>query len=140
MILKEINSLTECMLEYYKKIVELEGALMSFNIINVSKKKNEIMVLRVKISKRWNELEVAFVERTNRAFTAENFESFCSTDTRLSIAKSNLHSYCIECTKILDVIFSDNEHAKKVSETLFGTPFEEKANPKFGKWGKKAKK
>lgn len=139
MILQEVNNLTDGLLEYYKKIVELEGALISFNITNVSKKQNEIMVLRVMIDKRWKELEKAFVETTNKPFTAENFEDYCSGDTSLSIARANLHGYCTECRKILDVIFADNEHAKKVSENFFGKPLEEKANPKFGKWGKKAK-
>ncbi|KDM90862.1 hypothetical protein [Photobacterium galatheae] len=140
MILEKINNLTESLLHYYKKLVELEGAQIAFSLALVHQKINEIEVIRVKIEKVRKELQETFEQQTGLPFTSENFHDCCEPDTHLKIAHENLRGYAEACQNLLSEVMANNEHAMKVSEKALGVVPSEIHAPKFGKWGKRAKR
>ena len=141
MILKSINDTTDAMLEYYKKLVELEGAVTAFNHDLVVAKLNDIQVLRIRQVNIQNRLTQVFIKETDLEWTKENFANYCETLPVLKSAFNNLKDYTNECKKLSQEVLNCNNEAMKVAVKFLGNGHPKKVLiEKKGIWGKKAKR
>lgn len=142
MILKSINDTTEAMLAYFKKLVELEGAVIGFNHDLVFAKLNDIQVLKVRHENLQNQLQSAFVEQSGMQWTKENFKNYCESSFELKSAYSNLKDHTDACQKLCKDILDTNDETMNVAVKFLGgnTSTKNPKGEKIGKWGKKAKR
>ncbi|MCY9860977.1 hypothetical protein OTK49_00280 [Vibrio coralliirubri] len=141
MITDKINETTELMLTYYKKLVELEGAVVSFNVDLVAAKTNDIYVLRVKADKVTKELSQCFKLETGLDWSAENFKTYCEGNITLSASYNNLCDYTKACSVLAKEVLACNEAAMEIANKTFGVIDRKSSlSGKNGKWSKKAKR
>ena len=141
MILKCINETTNAMLDYYKKLVELEGAITAFNHDLVVAKLNDIHVLRIRQITIQTNLSKAFTEKTGLQWNNENFISYCESSFELTTAYLNLKDYINECLKLSNEVIDCNNESMKVAVKFLGNENTHNSQiDKISKWGKKAKR
>lgn len=142
MMLENINKTTDVMLTYYKKLVELEGAVVSFNADFVAAKTNDIHVLRVKTEKVTRELAQTFKSETGLEWNAENFKTYCEGNVALSAAYNNLCDYTKACRNLAKEVIACNEAAMEIANKTLGVSDNRSGSLSTGKgkWLKKAKR
>lgn len=93
MLLDKINQTTEASLSYYKKVVEVEGAIIAFNMDLVQRKLNELAVITFKLNNTRDEMIQCFESESGLSWTEENFHKYCSQNISVEIASKNLIGY-----------------------------------------------
>ncbi len=138
--LDRLNFATEVILKYYTKLVEIESALIAFNMNLVHRRTNEIEVLKVKLDKVINEVKKTFESETGASWNKENVDNLCAQNNMLKIAYSNFTGHTDACRQLLKEIRETNEQAHGVAKKYFGNMDEKLQQARVGKWEKKAKR
>ena len=93
MLLDKINQTTEASLSYYKKVVEVEGAIIAYNMDLVQRKLNELAVITFKLNNTKDEMIQCFEAESGMLWTEDNFNKYCSQNVSIQIASKNLIGY-----------------------------------------------
>lgn len=139
MLLNKINATTESCLTYYKKLVEVEGALISFNMGLVHRKLNELKVVTFQFNNHKEDMIAAFEKETGKEWTDQNFSDYCSENMSTYIAQENLKGYIKAVQEQLATINETLEQASETANKILGNHQSKKPrSPKIGVWSRKA--